>query len=1291
MTTKARITFEAEDKTRSAIDSVKAGIAGVQGAGERAASFFATGFGAAAAGGLLATAMQIRAGIDELDRLDETAPKIGLTAQRLAEFGYNAKMSGASTEVLEKGIATLSQKMAAGDKVFAAMGVTIHKANGELRATDEVLEEMADKFAGYADGPAKVALASEAMGKSGRELIPMLNQGSEGMRKMAEEARALGLAFGPDSLKQAAEYKDNIDKLQVAAQGAGIAMAERMLPGLIQVTNQMVEGAKQGGVLLGIWRGLAEFSKIAFGTDEMGKAISETGRLNKELVRVGDEIDKQLAILERDPDNAAAQRRLNSLRKQLGAVQKDALAASDAVKRAINPGYDSDPSFDTLEGKRLARRPKGEAPKVPGGGATEKSEYQKLNEELTKRQTLLDAAREAGDKLSEGRKFEIEMVARLDASLAKLTTTQAVELEAKVQFIKAEMDAAELRKSEFDQAKAIADQRQKARADDDKASTEALRAIEAERTARGTYARETLADIQFEIQLMGMSTTERAKAVAMRDLERNGIKQGTEAWDQYAEAIQRAVGDRAAVQAHIDQFQDFWQSIDGAARDTFRNVTEDWESAVTRLRKTAQTVFFDWLYEQAARPVLFNVIAQVTGASSSAVNSVATGVQGSGGIAGLIGNGSSLGMFGQAAGATMQNGLISGFGANMSNIATLAEGGSLMGAAGAAMPYIGIGLMAAQALGLFDRKGGPKTEGGGDLASTIGQQYAGIAQQLGITNQAKFEAFYSKDPEGDSLTQLRVAAFSGGRHVYERPGEENVGRSDAEFTAAVGDATVRAIIAALKESDLAAEYKQHLNSLTGDSTTADMERAISLIAQRKALDEEWLTATSTDAENLARARKRELDAMDPTLRAIKERIWAEQDLAKQSATTAAQQAQLSEALLDQVRAAESAARDAIARQDAAAQSLRRYLGALTTGPQAGLSPEAQYTATRAEFMRLSSLSLDDPERQSRLEEVGDAFLEASRSYNASSMTYFTDLAAVRGAVEASQVSAQTQADLGRMQLSALQTSTGLLSGILSEQKTTSLTIREAMDQLIAALAGANVVSGKGTVTNTGTANSVVTGLYQTMLGRAPDAEGLAYWSQRLASGESLASVRAAMQASAEYVNSQGGSAAAPAPSAPSSTASVVEGLYGSMLGRSSDAEGLAYWSDRLSSGESLDSVRAAMQASAEYVNRTNGVPGYAGGGVADGWAWVGEEGPELVNFTQPSRVYTADQSRGMWAAGTSTGDLERRIDETNAKLDALISITAATGRRLDPLAAIEGNTAGLKRAQLRESVMAVPS
>ena len=38
------------------------------------------------------------------------------------------------------------------------------------------------------------------------------------------------------------------------------------------------------------------------------------------------------------------------------------------------------------------------------------------------------------------------------------------------------------------------------------------------------------------------------------------------------------------------------------------------------------------------------------------------------------------------------------------------------------------------------------------------------------------------------------------------------------------------------------------------------------------------------------------------------------------------------------------------------------------------------------------------------------------------------------------------------------------------------------------------------------------------------------------------------------------------------------------------------------------------------------LPPFANGGVANGWALVGEEGPELVNFSQPGRVYTAEQT-----------------------------------------------------------------
>lgn len=55
---------------------------------------------------------------------------------------------------------------------------------------------------------------------------------------------------------------------------------------------------------------------------------------------------------------------------------------------------------------------------------------------------------------------------------------------------------------------------------------------------------------------------------------------------------------------------------------------------------------------------------------------------------------------------------------------------------------------------------------------------------------------------------------------------------------------------------------------------------------------------------------------------------------------------------------------------------------------------------------------------------------------------------------------------------------------------------------------------------------------------------------------------------------------------------------------------------------------------------------FAKGGLANGWAIVGEEGPELVNFSQPGRVYTADQTRdamGDFNWGNAGDELKRQL------------------------------------------------
>jgi hypothetical protein len=66
-----------------------------------------------------------------------------------------------------------------------------------------------------------------------------------------------------------------------------------------------------------------------------------------------------------------------------------------------------------------------------------------------------------------------------------------------------------------------------------------------------------------------------------------------------------------------------------------------------------------------------------------------------------------------------------------------------------------------------------------------------------------------------------------------------------------------------------------------------------------------------------------------------------------------------------------------------------------------------------------------------------------------------------------------------------------------------------------------------------------------------------------------------------------------------------------------------------------------------------GAPAHATGGYASGWALVGERGPEMVNFSNPAQVYTADQTRGMFSAGQSMNAMVAELQQLRQEIAQL--------------------------------------
>jgi hypothetical protein len=203
--------------------------------------------GAAFSAAALGVAYSVKRSIDEMDKLGKTAQKIGFPVEELSAWRYAAELSDVSVESLSTSLNILNRNLgdvaangtSAAANAFNALGITVTQADGTLRATGDLLLDVADKFQSYEDGANKSAIAMAIFGRSGAELIPLLNEGSSAIRKQMEEARKLGVTFSEDAAKKANEFNDSITKLTERLKGWAISIANEVLPTMNEFLDKL--------------------------------------------------------------------------------------------------------------------------------------------------------------------------------------------------------------------------------------------------------------------------------------------------------------------------------------------------------------------------------------------------------------------------------------------------------------------------------------------------------------------------------------------------------------------------------------------------------------------------------------------------------------------------------------------------------------------------------------------------------------------------------------------------------------------------------------------------------------------------------------------------------------------------------------------------------------------------------------------------------------------------------------------------------------------------------------------
>jgi hypothetical protein len=244
----AKIILRAEDKASPDIKKVNDSVSGLKGSLESISSFGTklTGVGnaltvgltgpiVAAGSALAAMTMQVAGSADQIDKMSE---RTGISRQSLQELRYAAEQTGVDFNGLDGVFAGFAARLnteliggtSAAAEGFAALGVATEDAEGKMRSSGDIIEDTMAAIADIEDPAERSAAALTVFGAEGAKLLPLLNQGSEGIENLRQRANELGLVLEDETIAILVTLGDKVADAKAAFSGLANGIVQEFAP-----------------------------------------------------------------------------------------------------------------------------------------------------------------------------------------------------------------------------------------------------------------------------------------------------------------------------------------------------------------------------------------------------------------------------------------------------------------------------------------------------------------------------------------------------------------------------------------------------------------------------------------------------------------------------------------------------------------------------------------------------------------------------------------------------------------------------------------------------------------------------------------------------------------------------------------------------------------------------------------------------------------------------------------------------------------------------------------------------
>ena len=262
---------------------VKSVVAGV---GKALAVTTAT-IGAAA----VATGKKLKDMADETastgDAVDKNSQRLGLSKKAYQEWDYVLSQSGVDVTSVQTGFKSMTNSIddakngtETAVKKFTALGISMSDLKNLSR--EEIFDKAIKGLQNIKDDTTKAALANDLFGKSGQNIMPLLNSTAESTEKLKNKAHDLGMVMSDEAVQAAVDYTDNMDTLKRTFGGLKNSIMGDILPGF----NDILKGLT--GLMTGADGAGEQFQTGAMAYQEMG----ENAAARQSLLFYADYIEK---------------------------------------------------------------------------------------------------------------------------------------------------------------------------------------------------------------------------------------------------------------------------------------------------------------------------------------------------------------------------------------------------------------------------------------------------------------------------------------------------------------------------------------------------------------------------------------------------------------------------------------------------------------------------------------------------------------------------------------------------------------------------------------------------------------------------------------------------------------------------------------------------------------------------------------------------------------------------------------------------------------------------------------